>query len=167
MIKTVVFTHYIDRTYLANIKKSKRVIKQTKSQNFSDLILKNDDKPDLIRKKSSFSDEERPDKNDIDIDTITDTDGLRKIAEYQEKQRELINSNPHQNSQKNSKINSTQHFLPTPPKNPVPPGVKRRSIPLHPIKNKISNEEFKDKNLQQQSHDHSRHHKHHKSPIYQ
>lgn len=130
MIKTVVFTNDIDRTYLCNIKKSKRTIRHTKSQNFSEKMLIQNDKPDLIRKKVSFSDEECSEKKkDENVDTVTDTDGLRQLAEFQEKQRELKNSN-----QKNNKKNNGHHFRPTPPQNPVPPGTRRRILPLQKIK---------------------------------
>ena len=48
MIQTVTFTHDIDRSYLLDIKKSKKSIRQTKSQNFSTKIQK---KPKKLSKQ--------------------------------------------------------------------------------------------------------------------
>lgn len=144
MIKTVVFNQDIDRSYLSDLKKSKRFIRQTRSQNFSRHILCNDDKPDLIRKREYCSDEDHqnsisPETNSIEVDTITDIDGLRQLAEKREKQRQTKKLDHSQIYEKNNNKN-THHFSPTPPKNPVPPGTRRRILPSRSKKIKVSSD---------------------------
>lgn len=151
MIKPIAFTHDIDRSYLTNTKKSRRSIKRTKTQNnyefhFNDSASKfnisenKDDRQELIRKKINSSDEQFQIKMQKAMNDKTDTEGLIKIAELHAMSRKLKKSNQKlavSKSKEQLKVKSLKstskdnlhRFKPTPPKQKILPGMKRRPLP--------------------------------------
>lgn len=129
-IKSITFTHDIDRSYLLSLQNSKKTLRQSKTHSHLDILENVPEKPDLIRRKRSLSDDEHQEKPQPVIDTVTDVEGLKQFAENSNNKRQIGYPDHRQGGMRNN----IGHFSPAPPGKSLQPRSPRQiTIHANPI----------------------------------